>query len=324
MSIPVQLVELADATYSFIDQQILPALAWPNLQMTFAWYVTQMRAERRPQYGELLPMLTCAASGGDASDAVPLAGAWIFYNLASDLFDDLVDQDGKDRPWMAWKGDQAMRVGLGLIAAAQYCLVRVHASQEAKDAIQGAYAATLAIAAHEQGYGGKVPDSERPDVSAYLRHILGKTGLVLATVAWSGARLHSRDEAVLEAMHHFGLAIGVMAQLLDDLRDLQNGDTRSDLTINPNTLPVLYALSLTDHPCRSRLRTLLRGDLREPTTINEVCDLLAEMGAVSYTLSVVRAYEGKAHDALRVLPVENRIHLSDYASSFLRQIPAHQ
>lgn len=321
---PEQLSELTETIYSFIDQQILPVLAWPTLQMTFDWYAAQMQAERRPHYGELLPMLTCAASGGNAADAEPLAAAWIFYNLASDLFDDLVDQDGKERPWMAWEADQAMRVGLGLIAAAQYCLARVRASQEAKDAIQEAYAATLAIAAREQGYGGNVPDSERPDVSAYLRHILGKTGLVLATVAWSGARVHSQDETVLEAMHDFGLAIGVMVQLLDDLRDLQNGDTRSDLTINPHTLPVLYGLSLTDHPCRSRLCSLLRSDLRKPTTIIEVCDLLAEMGAVSYTLSVVRAYEEKAHDALRVLPVENRIHLSDYASSFLRQIPAHQ
>ena len=300
--------------YRFVEQSVLSSLVWPDLTTVIDAYRDEMQVGEQPSYAELLPLLTCQAVGGSAELAIPVVAAWLFYNLASDLFDDLVDQDGKQRVWNEWAPGRAMSVGLGLVAAAQICLSHLETESATQRAIVHRYGQTMAIAAREQHYQERVCSLE-----AYCKHIVGKTGSVLATVAWSGARLHTKDEVLLNAFYDYGMAVGVMVQLLDDLRDLRPRDRLSDLTASTFTLPVIYALSRTEHPQHTNLVGLLAGDLTDRENINAIGDILHEMGSTTYALSLIKVYEQKALSALHVLPPQQTTHLARYATIFLSQ-----
>lgn len=307
-------MHLANQVVDFLCGQVLQELDWPDLNDAVAGHSGR---KPEPDYGDLLPIATCLASGGDGELAVPLAAAWILYDQASNLFDDLQDRDGKPLIWNEWVPARAMQVGLGMIAAGQLCLSKLDAEPEAKQEIMAAYSSTLALAAREQA---AVP--QNPDLTSYLRHVVGKSGSVFATVAWSGARVHTDDAVALEAMRQFGIALGILLQLLDDCRDLWNGQVRSDLSAETYTLPVLYALSQVDGSRRDQLVGLLQADAKSEAQFKAIYDILEEDGAASYSLALMKVYEQVALEALQQFPPTSTESLVAYVRSFLAPLAA--
>jgi hypothetical protein len=198
---------LFTAVSHFILDETLSVLDWPELIAV----VKQEQAAIKGTisvYSPILPILTCAATNGEADTAVPLAAAWWLYNLASDLFDDLQDRDGKKRLWNDWGPAKAMNVGLGLIAAGNLCLTRVQASYDAHRDILASWARTFAQAAQ-----GQIDSPERPSLETYFRQTIAKSGLIYATVARTGARLNTDEAPVLDAMYNYGYALGMVIQI---------------------------------------------------------------------------------------------------------------
>ncbi len=300
-------ISLGEQTFDIV-YQALSELNWPDLKAVVASY---KQRQIIPPYGDVLPILSALASGGSKGQAIPLAAAWLLYNQASNLFDDLQDQDNKPLIWNEWEPARAIQVGLGLIAAAQLCLAKMQTDREASADILQAYGSTLAVAAREQASTPSVPE-----LPAYFRHIVGKSGLIYATVAWSGVRLHTEEKQALEAMRQYGLALGMLLQLRDDCRDLYNGQLNSDLAVNPYTLPVLYGLARQEHPHQARLAALLERPAT-PGVIADILGILDDLDAFSYCVAVMKAYEQKALEALHPFPAEKVAPLEAYVSSFL-------
>ncbi|MFQ5433810.1 MAG: polyprenyl synthetase family protein [Anaerolineae bacterium] len=221
----------------YIFDEALHGLDWPDL-IAVIKFEQALIHNIGSGYGTILPIQTCVAVGGEAETAVPLAAAWLLYNLASDIFDDLQDQDGKERPWNAWEPARAMNVGLGLIAVANQCLARLPTMPDAHRDILNAWAQTFALAARGQSNVG-----ERPSLETYFRQTIAKSGLIYATVARAGARLGTCDSSLIDAMYDYGYALGMVVQIVDDCRDLAPGEVASDLANGAFTLPVIYALS---------------------------------------------------------------------------------
>lgn len=152
------------ATFAFIESICLTDLPWPYLQEAVIWR-QQALAQGYSPYNALLPALATCAVGGSTEEAVPLAAAWVLSNLASDLFDDLQDQDEKHHPWIQWPPDQVMMTGLGLLFAAQQSLASLNTTQETHRAILERWARTGLLAAQQQA-------AERPHTTAaYFRQI---------------------------------------------------------------------------------------------------------------------------------------------------------
>jgi geranylgeranyl pyrophosphate synthase len=300
-------ISLGEQTFDIV-YQTLRELNWPDLEAVITSY---KQRQIIPPYGDMLPILSAIASRGDGRKAIPLAAAWLLYNQASNLFDDLQDQDNKPLIWNEWEPARAMQVGLGLIAAAQLCLAKLQTDREGWADILHAYGSTLGLAAREQA--ATLAVSELP---AYFRHVVGKSGLIYATVAWSGVRVHTEDQKALEAMRQYGLSLGMLLQLRDDYRDLHNGQLRSDLAVNPYTLPVLYALTRQEHPRQVELASLLKRPAT-PDVIADILGILDDLDAFSYCLAMMKAYEQKALDALQTFPAERVAPLEAYVSSFL-------
>ncbi len=295
-------------TYRYITEYGLAEWGWPDVQAAVAARQEVFMADR-PMYANVLPILTCMAVGGAAETAVPLAAAWTLYDLASDIFDDLQDQDGKDWPWNHWVPSRALNVGLGVLAGAQICLARLAARPDIRGDITLSWSQAFALAARGQARSHTICS-----LNDYFRQTVAKSGLVYAAVARAGARLATGDDSALSQMHAFGLALGMLIQLKDDCRDLQATHLVSDVSAGVYSLPVLYGLAQTDSPHYSTLQAQLA---QSPPDVTAVYQILEAMGAVRHTLALAYAYQKKALAALAAFPRAKTAHLSAYVAGFL-------
>lgn len=306
--IPNEISILFAQTHRFIAEQALTEWGWPDVQAAVAAR-REAFAGDRPMYANVLPILTCMALGGEAETAVPLAAAWTLYDLASDIFDDLQDQDGKDWPWNHWAPHRTLNVGLGVLAAAQICLARLAARPDVQSDITLSWGQTFALAARGQAHSHAVCALED-----YFRQMAAKSGLIYAAVARAGARLATGDDGALNQMHAFGLALGMLIQLKDDCRDLHAPDLVSDVSAGVYSLPLLYGLAQTDSPHHGALQAQLA---RPAPDVTAVYQSLEAMGAIRHTLVLARAYQQKALAALAPFPAAQTAHLSAYVAGFL-------
>lgn len=309
---------LFTAVCQFILDEALSVLEWPDLTAV----VEQERAAIQGTssvYSPILPILTCETTNGPAETAVPLAAAWWLHNLASDLFDDLQDRDGKKQLWNDWEPAKAMNVGLGLIAAGNICLTRVQASHNAHRDILDSWARTFAQAAQ-----GQIDLPEQPSLEAYFRQTIAKSGLIYATVARAGARLNTDAAPVLDAMYNYGYALGMVIQIVDDCRDLLPSHAASDLAEGVYTLPVIQALSQKEAKEYPELATLIASSHRlSANELEKALHLISESGALSRSFAFARFYEQKALGTLKIFSPERVIHLAAYVSHFLSAIQPH-
>lgn len=249
-----------------------------------------------------LPVLAHIAVGGDGEAAIPLAASWHLYYWASTLLDDIVDQDHPSRPWSCWNTDRALHAGIGLLLAAQTCLTRLTVRPEIALDIHRSLSEMLLHMARGQAHP---PD--HPTLAAYFEYVVQKAGLFFAGFARAGACLHTADPAEMKAMFDYGLALGVLVQVRNDRTwDSLISDARASLF----TLPVIYGMSVEQHPQHARLIEL--WDSRREWTLDqrhEVRDTLMDMSFPNYCAKLEQIYAEKARSALNCFPVERTKYL---------------
>jgi len=299
-------------TYQFVYDQALGGLEWLDLVAAVKHQNSRI-ARSSYIYASILPILTCKAAGGNEALAIPLASSWVLYDLASDIFDDIEDNDSKDVPWNNWEPARAMNVGLGILAAAQVCLAQIQAEPGAFNEIQNEIARTFLMAARGQGL------SERnPLLPWYFEHTLAKSGLVFAAVAWAGTRTNTANTRLLKTMLDFGMALGSLIQIADDCYDLAPKQVQSDLSTGVRTLPMIYGLTQKEHPRHTRLYFLLSdGHSLAQEEIEEVNQILIDMGALSYSISLAKVYEQKALAALEACCSDDSAYLRNYVCQLI-------
>lgn len=299
-----------EAVFAFACVRVLQGHDWPDLAEAVAVNKRRCDHSQLMQKHTIMPTLTCVATGGDAEQVVPLTAAWLLYDLASDVLDDVQDHEHKDLSWNHWPPDRAMLVGTGLLFAAQLCLAGLDAPADVLAEIQEALARTGLMAAQAQTIA-----TNDLSLSSYLHRIIANTGIVYATAAWMGARVHSRDPRILKPLREYGLALGTLIQIRDDCVDLSVSRVASDLARGNYTLPVLYALAQTGDPNHGQLQALIRSGNPVPLEqVEDVVQILQEMKALSYTTAVAKVYEQKAMAALDELPEHDTACLRVYAT----------
>jgi octaprenyl-diphosphate synthase len=274
------------------------AVTWPDLARAVEWALERdaQQGERR-QIAMLLPVYACYAAGGEPVAALPLGAGWRLLTLASALLDDLVDRDKPDALWAQWADARALHVGLGLIFAAQSALARL------PDSVLGPVLRLVSGYLLIMTHGQATPNTELTATS-YLRHSLAKAGMFAAAFAQAGACLATPDPRARQALFDFGLALGAIQQLTNDLFDFDKPFRTSDLARQHLTLPVIYALSrAVGSPDGACLPALFERRLTwEETDWTEFRKLLERLGVRPYIARLTAVYIAKAERALSVFP----------------------
>ena len=262
------------------------------------------------------PMLTLAgaraATGHIAaadSRALLLAAAVEFIHNATLLHDDVIDESdkrrGRDTANALWGNEASVLVGDFLFARSFELMVET-------DDIAVLGMLSSASARITEGEVKQMTMAGRPDspMQDYLDVITGKTAILFAAAAASGAKVMGGSEALISGLHRYGLSLGMAFQIVDDALDYRSdlasmgknaGDDFNDGKI---TMPVILAWQDGDEAERAFWqRTIGMGAIQEGD-FEEAVDYLTKHQAIDRALDEAKSYAEQAIAALDVVPEE--------------------
>ena len=264
--------------------------AWPEMAGLF----NHEGAEPRPDWS--LPLLACRAAGGQALAAVPGAAAVACMQISIILVDDMLDDDPRG---------EYRRLGAGpaanLSLAFQAAAFRVIAPGVQDAERRAAVTASLAWLGLATALGQHWDVQDRSDEDNYWKVVRAKSTPFYGAALHVGALLGGADARVAEDLRAFGLLVGEVIQIQDDLLDAFQTPANPDWKQGRNNLAILYALAAR-HRDRGRFVELLPR-IDDPQSLREAQQILIGCGAVSYcAYHLVQRYQ-RARQLLDAAPL---------------------
>ena len=231
--------------------------------------------------------LSCAAVGGDPSNAAPLAAALELLHNFTLVHDDIQDESPsrRHRPtvWKLWGIGQAINAGDALFAASQLALLHITDLGLSPEL-------TLRLAASFNQMTIEIVEGQvldlsfegRDDVDAddYLHMIAGKTSAIVRYAAWAGALVGGASDETASQFAEFGLSLGLGFQIRDDLLGIWGASSTTgkaeadDIRRRKQSLPIVLLRSRVDDRERAELQRLYDQDQIGESGIRFVLDLL--------------------------------------------------
>ena len=256
-------------------------------------------------------LLSCAAAGGDQTQAAPVAAAIELLHQFTLIHDDIQDESDtrRHRPtvWKLWGVGQAINAGDAMHAAAHLALYRL-------DDVGVDVALTMELAreydrmtieivrgqVRDLGFEGR--DDVTPD--DYLDMISGKTSAIVRYAAMAGARIAGLDDGAAAAFARFGLALGIGFQIQDDLLGIwgaseQTGKVAADdIRRRKQSLPILLLRAAADESDRRHLDALYGGQTIDQEGVTQILNLLDAYDVRSLVEGRVQTYHDEARSCL--------------------------
>lgn len=144
-------------------------------------------------------------------------------------------------------------------------------------------------------------------IEHYKKVIYEKTGVLIASSGYLGARHGGAEPEHVDALTKLGSAIGMIFQIVDDIIDIYSDPEDSgktpgtDLREGVFTLPVLYALE-DEGEVGDELRALLTGPLTVEADVERALTLLARTTGREKALTEVYRYLAEAESEMDRLP----------------------
>lgn len=257
----------------------------------------------------ILCLLSCEAAGGDAQNALPVAGALELIHNFSLVHDDIQDgshyRRGRRAVWDIWGKPHGINVGDGLFALAHLALHRLE-DREVPLARRVAISQTLDRAClalcEGQFFDMSFEDRVDVDLDQYLWMIGHKTAALFAASTKAGALLATGDDEVVESYHRFGQNLGLAFQIQDDIlgawgdERLTGKSAATDIRNKKKALPAVFGLSY--GPDREAARDLARLYAQEApldeASIQAALAILDRVGARQYAEDLAEQYYRQA------------------------------
>lgn len=252
-----------------------------------------------PQIGHpflTMPVLVCEAMGGDWEKAIPVAAGWVLANLATEVFDDIQDRDPR-YPWsQEWPLSRSLNAGQELIHLGYSCFARTPIDADAKREIQEAFSEALVTCALGQSTNADRILTKRE----YWEQAAAKSGANIAAAAFGGARIATAVPDDLTRASRFGMSVGTLTQVVDDIGDTLSTMDEPHPTEFLYSLPVILAYEQRNHPHWLDLAHLITEQTAAATSqrAKDILELVVSMNGVRYAFSLAK---GMASEALGLL-----------------------
>jgi len=272
----------------------------------------------------LRPMLTLAAArmcGYDTSQAggqrhVALATCVEFIHTATLLHDDVVDESNLRRGLASanavFGNKPSVLVGDFLFSRSFELMVE----DGSLDVLRILSHASAVIAEGEVLQLITTNDTETGE-TAYLDVIKGKTAQLFAAACRVGAVVAARPKVEEEALETYGMNLGIVFQLVDDVLDYSAEQAKLGKTVGDDfregkiTLPVILAFRRGDDEERAFWRRTLEDLEQTDADLARAIELMTRHGALDDTLKRARHYGAMARDSLGIFkdgPVKQAFH----------------
>jgi octaprenyl-diphosphate synthase len=252
----------------------------------------------------LLVLLAGAALGDCGADHIKFAAVIEFIHTATLLHDDVVDISSlrRGRPTANAEFGNAAPVLVGdfLYTRAFQLMVQL----DDMDILRHMADTTNTIAEGEVLQLTRAGNADTTE-EQYLDVITRKTAILFAAGCYGAARLAGQTPEICNAMHDFGLNLGIAFQMIDDVLDYE-GDPAAmgknvgdDLTEGKSTLPLIHVLR---HGTAGE-QELVRRAITEKTAdqIEAIATAVNTCGALDYTRDRARGYQSLAGESLNTL-----------------------
>lgn len=240
------------------------------------------------------------------SQAIPAAAAIELMHNFSLIHDDIEDAgyERHHRPtvWRLWGESQAINAGDAMFTLAYLALLRLRRKGIADEKIANC-TQILSLACLElcEGQYLDVEYENRLDITVkdYLHMAAKKTGALFAISTSLGSYLGNEDGELVDCFRLFGRELGMVFQIHDDILGIWGiedsvGKSAGDICRKKKTLPVAYGLQTSKGAARKSLRKLYSQKSIEGKDIEEVAEILANVGARDYAENVAERYYRKA------------------------------
>ncbi len=258
----------------------------------------------------LRPMLTLAMAklcGYEGEGHIKLAASVEFMHTATLLHDDVVDESdmrrGKVAARVRWGNEASVLVGDFLLGQAFKMMVEV-GSLRALDILSTAASIIAEGEVAQLAAARNVATGE----AAYLEIIRGKTAELFAAACEVGPVIAARPESDHNACRAYGLNLGIVFQLIDDILDYGGSSAELGKNVGDDfregkiTLPVIVAYEQgTPEEQAFWARTLGERDIHDGD-LDTALSILRRHKALEATLTRAVHYGNAARDALKPLP----------------------
>ena len=146
-----------------------------------------------------------------------------------------------------------------------------------------------------------------PDTQAeqYQEIIRRKTAALFAAACHGAALLHNAEAAKADALHDYGMHLGIAFQLADDLLDYAGDPDETgknigdDLNEGKITLPLLHALKVGDEAERRFVAETLRN--KNGNAFADIMSIVHRTGGIDATRETAMSHQQQAIEALNAL-----------------------
>ena len=142
---------------------------------------------------------------------------------------------------------------------------------------------------------------------AYFEIISRKTASLFVSCVKMGGYATGAPDDKIDPMCRFDELLGLCFQIKDDIFDYFNDPrigkpTGNDLREGKITLPLLYALSLTDNPAHDEMVSLSRSEQLTTAEIETLIEFAKESGGIEYAYSTMERLRAEAMEILDSYP----------------------
>lgn len=257
-----------------------------------------------------LTHMSCECAGGKQEAALPGAIGMEFFALALDIFDDVQDRDNENMPWRQIPDAQAINLAICLLMLSDEAISAIPDSRLFREV-----AATLhrtGICASNGQFREFLYDGrQQVSFEQYFEMAEQKAGSLTACACRIGAILGGAEEPVIHALEQFGINLGILNQIRNDLNDFLDFSRKNDFVNNKKTLPYVYLLNTLKGEAAKRFEELTQrrgeGVYRAGDREREyVRQLAAEEGVAPYCTVMFEIYCQKAREILEGIPVPEK------------------
>jgi octaprenyl-diphosphate synthase len=299
------LTTLVAEDLKLVNQQILARMDSPVPMIPqLAGHVIAAGGKR------LRPVLTLASArlcGYKGDRHVKLAACVEFIHTATLLHDDVVDESQLRRGLASANavfGNKAsVLVGDFLFSRAFQLMV-----EDGSLKVLAILSSTSATIAEGEVMQLMTANDTETGENAYLEVIKGKTAALFAAACQIGAVVADRPPVEEEALHSYGMNLGIAFQLIDDMLDYSARQADLGKAVGDDfregkiTLPVVLAFRRGDAEERTFWKRTLEDLDQTDEDLEKAFKLLEKHHALSDTVERARHYGAIARDALGIFP----------------------
>lgn len=234
-----------------------------------------------------LPALCCQAAGGEPEKTEPISAAWLSFYMAAGIMDSIEDGDTPDDWWREAGSGLALSVATGLYFSGNLALNNL------EETLGSAYAARqirqeMLRKFLEMGAGQHLDIiTPCPGMEQYWQIAHAKSGAFFSMACWAGARVATRKPKILQGYQQFGVNVGLLIQVLDDLHDyllLNQSKSPSPVLDLKRSLPAVYIREVAPDSVRNQFESLIIAE-NKPEVTDQIVEIIENYGGARYIYS---------------------------------------